>query len=132
MAGVTIGDQSLWVDKHAPRSVSELSVHRKKVEELQVWLRNADAALQLGLSPSPRLLVLSGPTGSGKSTALSVVARAMGYELCEWLEARSQQWLDRDASFAVHACPSTPCVIVQLMVIFKIILSVCRQVVCGL
>ena len=81
---------ALWVDKHAPRSSGELAVHKKKVEEVRDWLKRADASLQLGLTPTPRMLVLSGPTGSGKSAMLQVLAQELQFEVCEWLEPRSE------------------------------------------
>ena len=81
---------ALWVDKHAPRSSGDLAVHKKKVEEVRDWLKRADASLQLGLTPTPRMLVLSGPTGSGKSAILQVLAQELQFEVCEWLEPRSE------------------------------------------
>ena len=81
---------ALWVDKHAPRSSGDLAVHKKKVEEVRDWLKRADASLQLGLTPTPRMLVLSGPTGSGKSAMLQVLAQELQFEVCEWLEPRSE------------------------------------------
>jgi len=81
---------ALWVDKHAPRSSGDLAVHKKKVEEVREWLKRADASLQLGLPPTPRMLVLSGPTGSGKSAMLQVLAQELHFEVCEWLEPRSE------------------------------------------
>lgn len=84
--------QELWVDKYAPRCGSDLAMHKKKVDEVRDWLRQADTLLQLGLPPTPRLLVLSGPPGSGKSTILRVLAEEMQFELCEWTEPRAQAW----------------------------------------
>lgn len=83
----------LWVDKHAPHSSAELAMHKKKVEEIRQWLEQADASLQLGLPPSPRMLVLSGPPGAAKSAALRTVAGELGFELCEWLEGRTLRWV---------------------------------------
>ncbi|EOD15359.1 hypothetical protein EMIHUDRAFT_211526 [Emiliania huxleyi CCMP1516] len=68
-------------------------MHKKKVEELRQWLATADASLQLGLPPSPRMLVLSGPPGCAKSTALRVLAGEAGFEICEWLEGRALRWV---------------------------------------
>ena len=65
-------------------------MHKKKVEEVRDWLKRADASLQLGLPPTPRMLVLSGPTGSGKSAMLQVLAQELHFEVCEWLEPRSE------------------------------------------
>jgi hypothetical protein len=83
----------LWVDKHAPHSSADLAMHKKKVEEIRQWLEQADASLQLGLPPSPRMMVLSGPPGAAKSAALRTVAGELGFELCEWLEGRTLRWV---------------------------------------
>ena len=72
--------EALWVDKHAPRTSADLAIHKKKVEEVRDWLKLADASLQLGLPPTPRMLVLSGPTGSGKSAMLRVLADELHFE----------------------------------------------------
>ena len=66
----------MWVDKHAPHCISDLAVHKKKIEEVQQWLQQANVSLELGLPPASRLLVLSGPPGAGKSATLRVLACA--------------------------------------------------------
>ena len=69
-------------------------MHKKKVEEVQGWLQRADVSLQLGLPPTPRLLILSGPPGAGKSAMLRVLAHEMHFETCEWVEPRAlnREW----------------------------------------
>jgi hypothetical protein len=80
----------MWADKYAPRTSKDLAVHKKKVDEVREWLQRADVSLQLGLPPTPRLLVLSGPSGAGKSALLRVLADELHFEVCEWVEPRSQ------------------------------------------
>eukprot|EP00965_Chrysotila_dentata_P187553 6172214-Pleurochrysis_carterae.AAC.1 len=85
-------DNQLLIEKHAPVSSAALAVHKAKQQELRTWLTRADVALQLGLRPMPTLLVISGPTGAGKSTSLRVIANELGFELCEWVEGRTQRY----------------------------------------
>ena len=65
-------------------------MHPQKVAEVSKWLQTADVSLQLRLPPSPRLQVLTGPPGTGKSTMLRVLAAESAFEICEWVEPRSQ------------------------------------------
>ena len=91
------GDDRLWIDKYAPQTSKDLAIHKKKVDEVREWLQRADTALQLGLPPTPRLLVLTGPAGSGKSAVLRVLADELGFETCEWVEPRAaSRWQDED------------------------------------
>ncbi|ETP29140.1 hypothetical protein F442_21680 [Phytophthora nicotianae P10297] len=75
-------NQGLWTDLYAPKTVDDLCVNKKKVQEISEWLdRNA--------SPQPgvfqkRLLFLCGPPGSGKSTAVRCIARQLGLLIKEW------------------------------------------------
>ena len=88
---------TLLVDAHAPKASADLAMHKKKVDEVRDWLRKADQMLQMNMPPAPRLLVLSGPPGSGKSTMLRVIATELGFETCEWVDPRSLSW-EEDAS----------------------------------
>ncbi|RYG57192.1 hypothetical protein EON66_00975 [archaeon] len=66
-----------WIEKYAPQTVADLAWHKKKVVELQTWMHAALATTvsnshgtASGMLPStPRLLIVFGPTGAGKSTA---------------------------------------------------------------
>ena len=67
-----VASSELWVDSSAPKSPMELAVHVAKVREVESWLSAAvaihkDQAMKTRPAP-PRLLVLIGPPGTGKST----------------------------------------------------------------
>ena len=67
--------------KHAPPDESGLVVHRGKIEEVTTALREG-----------VRLLLLSGPPGSGKATVLRCVAKSLGYSVLEFADrARAQK-----------------------------------------
>ncbi|KAK3091878.1 hypothetical protein FSP39_023378 [Pinctada imbricata] len=61
-------------------SCADLAVHKKKIEEVESWLRTH-------LSPDvkrPGILLLTGPTGAGKTATLRVLARELKYDINEW------------------------------------------------
>ncbi|KAL2003305.1 hypothetical protein VTN02DRAFT_4318 [Thermoascus thermophilus] len=78
-SGSTKDDQRPWAERYAPSELDELAVHKKKVADVQSWLTE----VFMGRSRR-RLLVLRGPAGSGKSTTISLLSKAMGYDIVEW------------------------------------------------
>lgn len=60
--------QVSWVDTYEPKSFSELVVHHKKLEEVEMALRN----------PQEKILLLTGPSGSGKTTSLKCICKKLG------------------------------------------------------
>ncbi|KAM3757636.1 hypothetical protein ACB098_02G204500 [Castanea mollissima] len=72
----------LWVDKYKPRSLEELAVHKKKVEEVKAWFeeRLRSSKDEFG----PYVLVITGQTGVGKSATIHVIASHLGARVCEW------------------------------------------------
>lgn len=74
------GDGHLpWADRFGPSNLDELVVHKKKVADVQHWLQG-----KLDGRNHERLLVLKGPAGSGKTTTLSLIAKALGLHLVCW------------------------------------------------
>ena len=75
----------LWADSAANMAPDDLAVHKAKVREVHEWLLTAVASAGLGkrqesCQASPRLLILLGPPGTGKSTTggwTAVVASAL-------------------------------------------------------
>ncbi|XP_022751481.1 cell cycle checkpoint protein RAD17-like isoform X8 [Durio zibethinus] len=77
--------KELWVDKHKPRSMEELAVHKKKVEEVKSWFEErlrTPKYLQGDIGSS--VLIITGQAGVGKSATVHAVASQIGTQLCEW------------------------------------------------
>ncbi|KAJ1623005.1 Rad17 cell cycle checkpoint protein-domain-containing protein [Pavlovales sp. CCMP2436] len=79
----------LWLDRFRPTSRTDLCVHAKKLDEIAAWLGGVRGELELGLAPSKRVLILSGPTGCAKSSSLRVLAAEAGFEVLTWSPPRS-------------------------------------------
>ncbi|XP_041016459.1 cell cycle checkpoint protein RAD17 [Juglans microcarpa x Juglans regia] len=74
--------QGLWVDKYKPRSLEELAVHKKKVEEVKVWFE--DRLRSSKEKFSNQVLVITGQAGVGKSATIHTIASHLGARVCEW------------------------------------------------
>ncbi|KAG3036135.1 hypothetical protein PC121_g694 [Phytophthora cactorum] len=78
----TKANQGLWADLYSPKTVDDLCVNKKKVQEISEWLER-NASPHSGVFQK-RLLFLCGPPGSGKSTAVRCIARQLGLLIKEW------------------------------------------------
>lgn len=109
-------DDRLWVDKYEPTIEADLAVHKRKVEDVRRWLSEAFEGGPTGkLRKYRRILVLTGPAGTAKTTTLRVLAREMGFEIVEWRNSMSERgpstfiddsndlgddsWIDTEALF---------------------------------
>ena len=95
-------DETMWIDKHGPRSVAQLEVcvHNGTVKRVRDWLELASRELSRSRSSrkhehqsfshgsnsavQKRLLILCGKPGTGKSTTVRILASEMGIDLREW------------------------------------------------
>lgn len=71
-----------WIEKYAPQTVSDVAIHAKKVEEIRKSLNELS-----NQQDTLRLLVVSGPAGSAKSTIIKQVGKELGYgddKIAEW------------------------------------------------
>lgn len=69
-----------WADKHAPKSLDQLAMHATKLTALVETLSSMIRSCELNRShklahtiPGVRVLILTGPTGTGKSTAVKML-----------------------------------------------------------
>lgn len=79
---IVYSESSNWVENFAPQSLNDLSVHPKKIEEIQKWLEYAEQNRQQ--LPGP-ILLLNGPSGSGKTVTLRLIAMERGLDINEWV-----------------------------------------------
>uniref|UniRef100_A0A7N0ZT17 Cell cycle checkpoint protein RAD17 n=1 Tax=Kalanchoe fedtschenkoi TaxID=63787 RepID=A0A7N0ZT17_KALFE len=82
--------KQLWVDKYKPRSLDDLAVHKKKVEEVKMWFQERlrpckDVCLS-------QVLIVTGQTGIGKSSTIHMVASHFGAKVCEWTTPTPTLW----------------------------------------
>lgn len=67
-----------WVDRYSPCSQGELAVHKKKIEEVENWMRVHTNTSQGGI------LLLMGPSGCGKTATVQVLSQELGLRVQEW------------------------------------------------
>ncbi|KAJ3682598.1 hypothetical protein LUZ60_015171 [Juncus effusus] len=82
--------KELWAEKHKPQSLSDLAVHKKKVEEVKNWLEERLNTPRQGFGDYT--LLITGQAGVGKSTVIQVLAKELGFELCEWKTPTPTLW----------------------------------------
>lgn len=70
-----------WLEKFQPREVSDLVVHPKKLKELGDWFKTSC------VNCPNKILLLEGPTGCAKTTALKLIAKENEYDICEWINS---------------------------------------------
>ncbi|KAG8216677.1 Rad17-domain-containing protein [Butyriboletus roseoflavus] len=85
-------DNSLWVDKYEPSSEAELAVHKRKVEDVRRWLLEAfEGGPSAKLRKYRRILALTGPAGTAKTSTLRVLSRELDFDILEWRNSMSER-----------------------------------------
>ncbi|CAH2043030.1 unnamed protein product [Thlaspi arvense] len=73
----------LWVDKYTPRTLDELAVHKKKVEQVKLWFEESlDFSKHDGFRNN--VLLVTGQAGVGKSATIHLIASTLGVTVYEW------------------------------------------------
>ena len=67
-----------WVDKHKPKSLSEIVGNREAIEAFVDWVKSWDKGV-----PKKRAVFLYGPSGVGKTVTVEAVAHDFGMEFVE-------------------------------------------------
>lgn len=82
--------KELWVDKYRPRTLEELAVHKKKVEEVRTWFEERLNGEKK--EKNNHALLITGQTGIGKSETVRVIASHLGAILYEWKTPTPTIW----------------------------------------
>eukprot|EP01117_Protostelium_nocturnum_P011298 TRINITY_DN409_c1_g1_i2.p1 TRINITY_DN409_c1_g1~~TRINITY_DN409_c1_g1_i2.p1 ORF type:complete len:607 (-),score=157.25 TRINITY_DN409_c1_g1_i2:2379-4199(-) len=76
-------EKELWVNKYEPKTLEECAIHKNKREEVKEWLKKNDRN-QMNFGKEKKILILCGPTGSGKTILTKLVAKELEFEIVEW------------------------------------------------
>lgn len=81
----SLASHLLWTDESITIPKEKLAIHKKKVEQVEGWLRDALDG-RPSLQKYRRVLVLHGPAGAGKSTLIHSLARrdALNFDVTDW------------------------------------------------
>ncbi|NXL06193.1 RAD17 protein, partial [Mesembrinibis cayennensis] len=71
-----------WVDRYKPETQNDLAVQKKKIEEVETWLKMH--IFQRQPKQSGSVLLLTGPPGCGKTATIQVLAKDLGVQVQEW------------------------------------------------
>ncbi|KAJ7650689.1 Rad17 cell cycle checkpoint protein-domain-containing protein [Roridomyces roridus] len=98
-----VDEDRLWVDIYEPVTEAELAVHVKKVQDVRRWLDEAFVGGPTGkLRKYRRILALTGPAGTAKTTTIRILARELNLEILEWRNSagESRGNIDDDTLFS--------------------------------
>ena len=71
-------DKRPWTEQFAPKDLSELAVHKRKVADVRQWFDMAFTGRR------HKVLVLKGAAGTGKTTTVKLLGQEMGFVTSEW------------------------------------------------
>lgn len=78
-----LSENEPWVDKYKPETQHELAVHKKKIEEVEAWLKAK--VLERQPKQGGSILLITGPPGCGKTTTLKILSKEHGIQVQEWI-----------------------------------------------
>uniref|UniRef100_A0A8C5L250 Cell cycle checkpoint protein RAD17 n=1 Tax=Jaculus jaculus TaxID=51337 RepID=A0A8C5L250_JACJA len=78
-----LSDNEPWVDKYKPETQQELAVHKKKIEEVEAWLKAE--VLERKSKQGGSVLLITGPPGCGKTATIKILSKEHGIQVQEWI-----------------------------------------------
>ncbi|XP_049624722.1 cell cycle checkpoint protein RAD17 [Suncus etruscus] len=78
-----VSENEPWVDKYKPETQHELAVHKKKIEEVENWLKAE--VLERHPKQGGSILLITGPPGCGKTTTIKILSKEYGIQVQEWI-----------------------------------------------
>ena len=72
-------DMRPWAERFGPTNLDELAIHKKKVADVRAWLEDV-----INGRMRQRLLILKGAAGTGKTTTVQLLAKALDCDILEW------------------------------------------------
>jgi replication factor C subunit 1 len=71
--------KEMFVDKYAPKSVSDIIGHKEQIIQITNWLQTWSNGF-----PETRGVLVTGPPGIGKTTAVHLIIESLGYKVKEY------------------------------------------------
>ncbi|KAJ8781952.1 hypothetical protein J1605_010700 [Eschrichtius robustus] len=89
-----LSENEPWVDKYKPETQHELAVHKKKIEEVETWLKAE--VLERQPKQGGSILLITGPPGCGKTTTIKILSKEHGIQVQEWINPVLPQFQNDD------------------------------------
>ncbi|KAM9507517.1 cell cycle checkpoint protein RAD17 isoform 4-T4 [Guaruba guarouba] len=83
-----------WIDRYKPETQNDLAVQKKKIEEVEAWLKIH--TLQRQPKQGGSVLLLTGPPGCGKTATIQILAKDLGVQVQEWINPISSDFSKED------------------------------------
>ncbi|NXR20001.1 RAD17 protein, partial [Cinclus mexicanus] len=83
-----------WVERYRPETQNDLAVQKKKIEEVETWLKTH--IFQKQPKQGGSVLLLTGPPGCGKTATLQILAEDLGLQVQEWTNPLSLDFTKED------------------------------------
>lgn len=78
-------NSSNWIENFQPKTIDDLAVHPKKIEEVLNWFKSCESHDEKTSEKYAPMLILTGPAGSGKTATIRTIAQHLSYEISEWI-----------------------------------------------